>query len=237
MNFNHKVVDQMFKSIVPFPEHFGTNAYDIDNPPISYFNKFQDSIWEIDPDARIIFGTTKLVIVSPKVGEDVVIKIPFNGTFGKDGNWVPFRCAPDVSKEQKNNYCCSEYNKYNRLKNTNLNCFAAETTLYECGDLTLYIQELIIPMADAYSEQPQPSTAAHETILKWWDNGTCPIPPNKWIENCLDFYGVYKTLRFVCYCSDIDLDILEDFSTSNAGYRKSDGTPALLDYSNFLECD
>ena len=55
-----------------------------------------------------------------------------------------------------------------------------------------------------------------------------------WIANCIDKYGQSKVERFLNYCENIDPDLLEDVHSGNYGYRE-DGTPAILDFSNFLD--
>ena len=56
----------------------------------------------------------------------------------------------------------------------------------------------------------------------------------EWIAICLDKYGKSKVERFLYYCENIDLDILDDIHNGNYGYR-TNGTPCIIDYSGYAD--
>ena len=122
MTFNHKLVDKFLEAIFPLPEKFGvicSNNDDNEDEPIDFW-AFQEKVWNVDPDAIVCFGMSKIVIVSPNL-ENVVIKIPFNGYYIESnikGNleWNPFRWA--VGSDPKD-YCLTEFEKY-RVKQDKL---------------------------------------------------------------------------------------------------------------------
>ena len=80
MTFNHKLVDEFLEAIFPLPEEFGVICYEDENSEPVDFSFFQEAVWDVDPDATVCFGMSKIVIISPNLG-NVVIKIPFNGYY------------------------------------------------------------------------------------------------------------------------------------------------------------
>ena len=234
MVFNHELVNKFLEAIFPLPERFGLLCYNEQESEPIYFQSFQNAIWEVDEDASVDFGISKIVIMSPNLG-DVVIKIPFNGYFEetistKSMNWYPFRWAPG---SDSNDYCLAEFQKYNRLKTYGLGCFVAKTFFYKkiCG-VRVFLQEKIIPYCDLYDDK-KPSQKSLDLADKWYNEGKICIEP-EWIANCLDKYGKSKVERFLNYCVNIDPDILEDVHYGNFGYRENN-TPCILDYSNFVD--
>ena len=119
------------------------------------------------------------------------------------------------------------------LKTYGLDCFVAKVMLYKekCG-VRVFIQEEVTPENDSYCTC-RPSKKSQDLADKWYDEGKFYIEP-EWIANCLDKYGKSKVERFLYYCANIDPDILEDVHSGNFGYRSNE-TPCILDYSNFLD--
>lgn len=234
MTFDHEVVDNFLKAVFPLPKNFGiiySASEDIDDLPIDYI-KIKKSVQKVDRNVNIFFGASKIVIISQKLN-NIVIKIPFNGYFyGKE--WHDFEWA---AGSDPSDYCLTEYEKYTRLKTYNLSCFIAKTIYYKTIDhFRIFLQEYITPLSDLAEEDENlfnPSKTSKKIADKWFEKGKICISP-KWIANCLDRYGKSKVERFLYYCNNLDLDILEDAHDSNLGYRE-DGTPCILDYSNFKD--
>lgn len=227
MTLNKEIIDNIIDAIFPLPEEFGltyTNGEsDFDEEYIIY-----NKVKKIVPSSFINFGATKCVIVSSEW--DFVIKIPFHGAFKDDSYysglyWQPFEECPD--------YCLAEYHKYLNLKKEHLNCFVAKTFLYKkIGDYNIFIQEHIDSLDDLYDEDtPCPSQKSLKIakLIKV----RCPFDA-EWVANCIDIYGENKVKAFLNYCNMIDPDIYMDMHRANYGYRKN-GTPAILDYSNYLD--
>lgn len=238
MTFNHKLVNKFLEAIFPLPEKFGISNYeDNDSEPID-FSSFKEAVYDVDHDASVCFGVSKIVIISPHLG-DVVIKIPFNGYFfeteDEDGNsngidWYSFYWA---TGSDPSDYCLAEYEKYNKLKTYGLDCFVAKILYYKtiCG-VRVFLQEKVIPQNDLCHSY-KPSKKSQDLAKKWYNEGKFYIN-SEWIANCLDKYGKSKVKRFLYYCENIDPDILEDVHSGNYGYRKNE-TPVILDYSNFSD--
>lgn len=230
MEFNHELVDKFLEAIFPLPKKFGmlihTEDTTIEDEPYC-LSEFEEAVHDIDSDASICFGMSKIVIVSDLL-KDVVIKIPFNGSY-EDGVWRPFAWA---SGSDSSDYCLAEYEKYKKLKDNQLDCFVAETAFYKTIDgVRVFIQEKITSENDLY-QTPRPSQASLD-LAKKWDDEEHFYMDSEWIANCLDWYGESKVKSFLSYCNNIDLDILEDMHGGNYGYRENEA-PAILDYSNFL---
>ena len=232
MTFNSKIINNILDKIFPLPDKFGVVvSEDCENEPINFY-EIQSAINEIDSDAHINYGMSKLVIISPKIGE-AVIKIPFNGYYLEDEDtgeleWYPFEWARGTDNSD---YCLTEYEKYERLQTYDLDCFVAKTILYKekCG-VRIFLQELVTPESESLCS-PNASKNSKDLAKEWKEEGKFYID-SEWIANCLDKYGKSKVERFLYYCSNLDLDILEDVHGGNFGYRKN-GEPCLIDYSNY----
>ena len=232
MVINQELINEALEAIFPLPKEFGLlEHYDEEAEPIN-LPFLTNVLFEVDPSILIYYGASKMVIVSPKFG-DVVVKIPFNGMYSEDEDgcisWDPFIWAPAADSSD---YCLAEYEKYHRLKTYGLSCFVAKIYHYKTIDgVRVFLQEWVTPKEDMCSIN-KPSQRSQEIARAWYKEDKFYTDP-EWIANCIDCYGESKVKRFLYYCSNIDLDILEDISSSNYGYREND-TPAILDYSNFL---
>ncbi len=228
---NYELIDKIIDAILPLPAEFGAD-YDADDEEEEFYD-IKQKVFEIDPSAYIHYGLTKLVIISPKIG-DVVIKIPFNGMFNYDNgcgavDWYNFNCARD--KQEGSNYCEAEYLKYLELKKQQLDCFVAEVICYKPG--IIYLQEYAVPETeDCEPRTPSKNSLKKATVLT---NEFYLRRENKdWLATCLDIYGEEKVHEFLKYCHSKDSDIIEDLHSGNIGYRDDD-TPCIIDYSNFLD--
>jgi len=225
MTFNNEAVNDILEIIFPLPERFGL----FKDEPVN-FESIQQLIKSVDLRAKINFGVSKIVITSPNFN-NVVIKIPFNGEFCYDGDWEPFHWAPG---SDSSDYCLAEYEKYLQLKELGLSCFVAKTLYYKTINNTrVFIQEKVIPEDNVCVFDFLPSFKSKEIADEWQKEGQSVFNAY-WTANCLDKYGKSKVEKFLNYCNEVDLDILEDMHSGNYGYRKN-GTPAILDYSNFLD--
>lgn len=234
MKFNHKLVNDFLEAIFPLPKKFGIVEYEEENSEPINFSIIKNAVFDIDPFAQVSFGASKLVIISPKL-DGVVIKIPFNGWYTENVDtgelsWTYFYWA---TGSDESDYCLAEYEKFQKLKTYGLSCFVAKTLFYKKIDnFRIFLQEVVTPEEDIFEEY-HPSQKSQKIADEWRKQGMFFID-SKWIANCLDKYGESKVKRFLFYCTNIDPDILEDAHSGNYGYRENE-TPALLDYSNFIE--
>ena len=237
MIYNHQKIDAILDAITPLPEEFGVIVNDYNgSEPVDFFD-FQYHILKVDPEADIRFGMSKFIIIPSD--SNVVIKIPFNGIFeereDEDGNyeeelsWIPFYFG---GGENSDDYCSTEYEKFLNLKKENLNCFVADTIFYKTiSNFKVFLAEFVTPLEDE-TNSPEPS----KNSVKIADtlNKTIRRINTTWLANCIDCYGEEKVQQFLTFCKS-DPDILADMHYGNFGYRKSDNTPCILDYSNFQD--
>lgn len=219
--FNKDFANKMLATLCPLPDCFGRDCDSI------YDTVIDNWFFQYDFNASIKYGASKLVILSPEFG-DSVLKISFKGYF-EDDEWVPFEGAPG---SDPTDYCLAEYEKYKKLKELNLDCFVAETSPYvTIGNVRIFIQEKITPYDEIVDcSFDHPTKNSMKLAEKYCPSSSLDLT---WIANCFDCYGASKVIDFFDYC-DTDHDILSDFYETNYGYRKN-GTPALLDFSNFLD--
>lgn len=241
MEFEAKLIDKLVNAIFPLPENFGITEYDDVGEELDDEYLYRQALHEVDSQAEIFYGMSKLVITSPNL-HGTVIKIPFNGYYMYECErdeedeityencvWNPFGFA---HSSDRSDYCLSEYEKYLELKSNKLNCFVAKTYFYKIiNGIRIFLQEEVIPEEQDYSEHCS-SKESQKIAKKWRKEGKFYGIDSEWIANCIDEYGKSKVEQFLNYCNTVDFDILEDMHCSNYGYREN-GTPCLLDFSNF----
>lgn len=236
MTFDKSLVDSFIDAIMPLPERFGLSYSSGDEIRPEFFDIIEDAIWEVDAEAYIDYGASKLVIIPSDT--DYVIKIPFNGYFYISYNdmnqpteeWYDFCYAPS---KWNNDYCWAEFEKYQDLKNENLNCFVAETCFYtRINSVGFYIQEKV--NNNKYDVSIKPSDESILSVKDIKSKGIGQYVDPNWMGNCIDAYGKEKVEEFLIYCENEDEDIIADLHKNNYGYRK-DLTPAILDFSNYMD--
>ena len=235
LKYNKAAVDELIEAIYPY-----LNEYFEETTPL------YSAVENFDHDAQLYHGVSKIAIECPQFN-GVVVKISKRGQYfimdredGQDYEWAPFICAKDGA--DGDDYCLAEYNKYLALKEQGLDSFVAETVLHSSFEkdgviFNIFVQEMVLSYVDCY-DYPIPSkescTAAKEYQNEddLVENVVCGFAED-WIANCIDYYGQDKLNDFLTYCCEIDPDIREDNHEANYGYRVSNKTPCILDYSNF----
>lgn len=234
--YNYLLIDKILTAIFPLPSHFGILYSDsYDDGPISFL-ELEQAVHDVDPDAKINYGVSKMAILSPHLN-NVVIKIPFNGMYFKeeedeDYNWCPFEFA---TGSDATDYCLAEYEKYNSLKAHGLDCFVAKTVFYKTIDnFKIFLQEEVTPESDLCFPASK-SSEKSKRLAQEWKKKENFYYSQAWLASCFDAYGEDKVAELFEYCKQVDCDILQDLHDNNIGYRISDKSPAILDYSNFMD--
>lgn len=229
MIFNHEVVDKFIQVVAPMlPPDLCEDYIDDDEE-----SELQLLVKRVDPFASIKCGVSKMVILSSQL-ENFVIKIPFKGSYEYNSSkeqdeWSPFCWAPSFI--DTSDYCLAEYEKYQKLKIYGLNCFVAKTYFYKTvNDFRIFVQERVTPLIFDTKDRLPSDRASKIAQLIQKDISL----DTKWLANCIDVYGSSKLKRFLYYCKNIDLDLVQDCHRGNYGYR-GNGTPCFLDYSGFLD--
>ena len=234
MFIKKEIIDSFLEAISPLPNKLGSLEED---EKVVGLDEMLYKLRQIDPSATIQNGVSKMVIIADTL-ENVVIKIPFNGTYEcvVDENdeyiWRDFQYAP--SDIDESDYCLAEFETYRELRKQKLHSFVAKTVFYLMWDgYRIFIQEKVIPIYDD-SHTPTLTPISQKAIDKVND-----IPyrrgRSEWIARCIQTYGEKKTKRFFKYCEKENTHITDDFHMGNYGYRPN-GTPCILDYSDYCEC-
>ena len=260
MNFNRelalKLVDAVF-DMMPEDYQFGPVCGNDQIP--TKFGMIYDEVKSVDADAELHYGISKLVIISPHLG-DYVIKVPFNGMYEEnydcdcskeDGCDYDGRCCcycehgiePDYKDywcDYSNadsptgwNYCDAEWQKYKNLRKIGLDCFVAKTYPFvEINGFKCFIQEVATAENDADGNETSRVTAASRKKAESLNSEFHYDLDENWLGLCVETLGASKVRRFMKYVEEKDPEILNDMHSGNYGYRPN-GTPCILDFASF----
>lgn len=240
LKYNKAAVDKLIEAIYPCLDEYFSTDLEADAQNLS------SSIESFDSNAQLYHGVSKIAIESSRFN-GVVVKISKRGQYfhmdrgyKQSYEWSPFIYAKDGA--DGNDYCLAEYNKYLALKEQGLDSFVAETILHSSFEkdgitFNIFVQETVSSYMDCCN-CPLPSKESSAAAKEYQDeddlveNVVCGFTED-WVANCIDCYGQDKLNDFLTYCSEVDPDIREDNHYANYGYRVSNKTPCILDYSNF----
>jgi len=171
-------------------------------------------------DLKLRTGVSKCVLI-PEL-ENFVIKLPFLYCTDDDtGEVVELHNAPFCG----NDYCYAEYEYYSLARTENLGCFFPETVQYCTYPYHIYLQEKCITESNT---KFYPLTSEQRQFIN-----SLPILNDfsyQWLYECYNWYGInalYKLHQFLKYYG------ITDFHADNYGYRASDHSPVLIDFSGF----
>lgn len=189
----------------------------------SYFQFLVKEILAIDPNVEVERGISKIVINDPDL--TVVVKIPY----------IPTLYDPSREKEYsvRKNYCQMEFEAYCNIP-SEFEEFFAKT--YKVDD-SHYTQEKCVVFCDVapmWRERDFHSeyVKKYQSRFQYMEDYFLP----DFMLDLINAYGEEKVARFFDFLSKDDplsVMILEDMHESNYGYRKSDGTPCLFDFSGW----
>lgn len=261
MKFNAELARKLIAAVfeeMPENRQFGPVCAD-DATPIA-FDAIYDAVTDIDANADIHYGISKLVIISPNLG-DYVVKIPFNGMYedscenectregGCSSAYQSYCCCDcpygeisdddcwcDYSNADSPtgwNYCDAEWQKYKKLKKNGLNCFVTKTYPFvEINGFKCFIQEKAVAKDDANgNETSRVTLASRQKAESLNSEFHCGLNED-WLGLCIEIFGTKKVRRFMKYAENVDHEILDDMHSGNYGYRPN-GTPCILDFASF----
>ena len=180
-------------------------------------------------------GSYKMVFIPDD--ENFVIKIPFNKE-----RWC--RKLIDIPDN-----CLDETKIYKRMKKRGFANFFSEVTFLEnYNDIPIYIQEKATTYYNTNCNRIKNcklSGRRYKKFLKWIDkkgidyssNYIIDIPKSWWAA-ALRYYGFQKVKDFAEYILSEELDIscvCADLHGDNFGFRESDGSPCIIDFSSNSE--
>lgn len=234
MQFIQDKID-VFKNL-HIPEFFGIDYYDEICPVVE---EWIEALRQCGVTFEWFHGVSKVACLFPE--SEWVVKVPFNGHFSykwdeklgdydfEDSDWIPFVRALGYEWD----YCAVEVDEYKSAKDIGLEVFFAETRkLCDAGGrYPIYIQERVSP-CDSTGSNKTPSNKAMRSAKKM---NTCRFDL-EWVATAIDCYGEELVDKFLYYVNEEYPHIGDDMHAGNYGYRK-DGTPCLLDFSDWREED
>lgn len=176
------------------------------------------------------YGASKFVIIPSDA--NFVVKIPFNGWFEEDREensglkFYEFECCYD--------YCEKELNIYNSLAGSGFQHIFAETAFVgkTAEGRGIYIQEKIATTYSDGESSRKASEGSKDAVARMHSKyGRDYLSfEDDWLELAVECYGEEATSKMLAYVEEN----IWDMHRGNYGYR-SDGTPVIIDYSDFNE--
>ena len=206
-------------------------------------------------------GITKLCFL-PK-DSDIVIKIPFQGfayreNEDEDACFDIFHYAYGQYDDSDDwNYCAAEMHIYTSAKEAGVEEFLAETKFFghSKNHYPLYSQERVKPYGDTFSGTNNTSKEAMKKAAELSDkyyNGRLYYEenvkededyvahmlgglPNLFLAELITSYTYDKVIKFSKWAFENARVIRQDLHSGNFGYRISDNSPCLIDFTGFNE--
>lgn len=213
-------------------------------------------------------GASKMCLIPEG---DYVVKIPFNCTiipipnFDDDDenneidyNYERFESAGN--SENSWDYCLTELEIYNKIKEAGFECFVAKTEKLgeTAAGYPLYIQEKVLVYNDItdeykFSASQGSKEKSKKAIDEYWNHCHSSYdsmsddaaigyvfsgPGSIFLSEVIEAYGydlVAKFSQWVVKHEDIRSQITSDLHWGNIGFKKSNEKPCLLDFSGFYE--
>ena len=224
-----------YKSIY-VPDNFG--IFDEEEFDSEEYQFFCDSVHEINVDAEVRHGISKAVVNDPDL--DVVVKVPFfaiyydvDGEFDENGTYQ----VTEIDKTPiEENYCELEAFIYNEMP-SEFKIFFAETIEL---DESHYIQEKCVAYEDINENYATSKKKLEEYNKKYATKFSHKgrLFTASFMLDLIKTYGEQKVYDFLAFLYEDELiggTVLQDMHVGNYGYRKSDGTPCIIDYSGWSE--
>ena len=202
-------------------------------------------------------GASKMCII-PSEG-DMVIKLPFKGNIYYDIEGNPFieRFECSGSESSTWDYCLAEVELYNKVVAAGFECFLAKTEAYgnTYDGHPMYIQEKVKVYCEGAAPSKEVSVGNKEkskTIMQSYRNyllnnsteemsreqligWTFSETGEYFIASLIDAYGYDRVADFSKWVFLNARNIATDLHRGNIGYRESDGTPCLLDFTGVFD--
>ena len=197
--------------------------------PVEHYLDEDDFNWEC--------GATKMVILPVDPNEQFVIKIPFRYLYTDSDNPIYINekivCVP-VSEE------CQIVDYFGWLLNegyeSDMKDFQEETKKYCEIPYPIYLQEMcetsIYQPCGNYDEREEIRNQIIAQTQSEKIANCCYNFVSHWIVSAIKAYGLEKLIELFQFMVKYKMT---DFHDGNYGYRKSDGTPVLIDFAGFYE--
>lgn len=248
LKINFENINKVLEAISPLPEDFGVHNSSSEVEEEWILEEIYERAFQADHYISIKHGISKLVLISPNFG-DVVVKIPFNGSF-KEETFYSYHSSNSANKycdtndwkncfypftgasgRDRSDYCLLEYELYRKMKKASFSCFAVKTIFYTIiNEVRIFLQEAATPLEDADKDDLAIVSEKSRKIATKWRDQDVTYMDKEWIAACIEKYGEKKTKKFIQYAEDNFLFC--DMHDGNYGYRKG-GYPVLIDFCDF----
>ncbi|MBO7535565.1 MAG: hypothetical protein J6T34_00300 [Bacilli bacterium] len=203
-----------------------------------------DALDDVFAHHKVVYakGVSKMCLIPDDT--NWVLKVPFEGVieylYDEDDNegyedFVYNTCAHNSKNGW--DYCLTEVEYFEIAKESGVAEFFAEERCFgECGTTKhpAYIQEKCVTYSETSwdDEKYKPSENSME-IVKSSDKYKWKSFNLDWIASAIDFYGEEKVDELFNFLNNHS-EMTGDFHTGNYGYRVSDNSPVLIDYTGWL---
>jgi len=249
MQINENLIEKFIQS-ADWEYIWNNNTFCQDNTsPVECNLDYETFNWEC--------GVTKMVILPVDPNEQFVIKIPFRYLYNEsgsyedeDGNYYcdeyyhEFSRAPlpkygmvgtDFYRRDWD-YCETEVEYCELAAAANISEFFPETKKYCETPYPVYVQELCEISISRPSVSYEKRNEIYEQIVNKTQSrqvaNYCHSFAASWLINVIKAYGLEKLIELFKFMAKYHMT---DFHAANYGYRKSDGTPVLIDFAGFYE--
>lgn len=231
-NYLAKILNMYCDNIEPL--YIDTCSDEIQGNLVDLFDTLDCKIKE---NYSVANGATKCAIVFNNL--DCVLKLPFHGTISFDENVDDepyFEYFEGVDGDNNWDYCLAERDRFNLAQNCNVDLLFAQTRLIKRGTTPIYIQELCVPVLwdcdtnKLVSQENRIISFKYQTQLK---NMDLECLQDDWLAHAISVYGQEYMDNFIYNFLSDHPKILDDMHRGNYGYRATDGTPVIFDYSGY----
>lgn len=236
-----KVLDEIRTSMRLFT-NFGYNIKD-DNDDNVYY-----CVQPLFKTKKVQYakGVTKMCLIPPT--GNWVMKVPFQGEYVpvwnddiedyEDDFAFESYCGAENGTPNHWNYCLSEVYCYDLAEEGGVSEFFAreeyfgEVATSSKETLPCYVQEKCYTVRDVWDhDAPQASEDSLKKVASNEKYRYCNFC-NEWLATAIDYYGEEKVLALLKFL-DEHYWMSGDFHEGNYGYRASDNSPVLIDYTGF----
>ena len=243
---------ELYKEII-IPDMFGQNEYDENEIVLDFIDNINEKY-----GACCYSGASKLCIVPQE--SEYVIKLPFLGEIYYDENGKPVLICFNYAKtENRWDYCKAELELYSKAADAGFAIFLAKTEEFGTtkSGHPMYIQEKVNVYGDCrhkykknVSDNAKSKTA---TVLEKYRDRymhnrlndemteedfigyTFAETGETFLSYLIDAYSYENVAKFAKWVYENAREIAADLHWGNIGFRESDGTPCLLDFSGYYD--
>ena len=177
------------------------------------------------PNISYFHGLTRMAIIIPDC--KYIIKVPFRGVY-KENKFFKF----------EKNYCEQECRNYNELSSCGLEKFFAETACLNLNGYTFELQEKCLPWKEFQHNVSKTDMEKAIKLKKKFITFNADINlPYVFIAELIKVYGENEVKNLFTEATFYNPDLLKDMNVENFGFRVSDGTPCIFDFSSFEKND